>query len=115
MAQKRKFLTLEQRVRVIEKLDKGLSVRKIAEELDCGKTQISNIKADKKAILEEWESGCRSSAKCVKKRKTVYQALNDDLFDWFAAARSKNTVKDFRLFLPVSVNAFEMLLLVHTL
>lgn len=103
MAQKRKFLTLEQRVRVIEKLDKGLSVRKIAEELDCGKTQISNIKADKKAILEEWESGCRSSAKCVKKRKTVYQALSGD------------TVKDFRLFLPVSVNAFEMLLLVHTL
>jgi DNA-binding NarL/FixJ family response regulator len=76
MSSKRKFLTLEQRVEVLKKLDKGLSVRKVAEELNCGKTQISNIKADRVQILSQWEAGGRSTAKCVKKRKGFVFVLN---------------------------------------
>ncbi|KAK7094233.1 hypothetical protein V1264_007882 [Littorina saxatilis] len=87
---KRKFLTLEERVDVIKKLNKGLSVRKVADELNCEKTQISNIKADRSQILSQWESGARSTGKCVKRRKTTYDGLNDELFEWFSRARSKN-------------------------
>ncbi|KAK7096089.1 hypothetical protein V1264_005433 [Littorina saxatilis] len=87
---KRKCLTLEERVDVIKKLDKGLSVPKVADELNCGKTQMSNIKADRTQILSQWESGARSTAKCVKRRKTTYDELNEELFEWFSTARSKN-------------------------
>ena len=47
MSQKRKFLTLEERIKVIERSDKGDAARRIAADLNVGKTQIQNIIKDK--------------------------------------------------------------------
>jgi hypothetical protein len=89
-AGKRKVLTLEQRVQVVKMLDAGKSCRKVAEEMGCGKTQIQAIAKDKISILDEWEKGGNSDLKYVKRRKTTYEALNQLVWDWFCAARSKN-------------------------
>jgi hypothetical protein len=53
MSSKKKFLSLEERIKVLKKLDEGQPIRKIAEEFKCGKTQITNICCDflKDAIL----------------------------------------------------------------
>ena len=47
MSRKRKFLTLEERIKVIERSDKGDAARRIAADLNVGKTQIQNIIKDK--------------------------------------------------------------------
>jgi hypothetical protein len=74
----------------LKQLDSGKSMRTIAEKFDCGRTQISNIKLEKDAIMREWESGGRTDLKYVKKRKTVYEDLNNRVWDWFCKARAKN-------------------------
>ena len=43
MSNKRKVLTLEDRVKVLERADKGEKPAAIALSLGCGRTQISNI------------------------------------------------------------------------
>jgi hypothetical protein len=40
--------------------------------------------------MKEWESGGRSDLKYIKKRKTIYEELNSEIWDWFCKARSKN-------------------------
>ena len=47
MSQKRKTLTLEERIKVIERSDKGDAARRIAADFNIGKTQIQNIIKDK--------------------------------------------------------------------
>ena len=46
---KRKVLTLEERVSVLDKIEKGQSCCSVAEELGVGKTQIQNIVKDKES------------------------------------------------------------------
>ena len=57
MSQKRKVLTLEERVAVIQKIDCGKSCRSVAEEIGVGKTEIQGIVKDKEAILKRWKDG----------------------------------------------------------
>ena len=52
MSAKRKFLTLEDRVKVLELVGKGDSIRAIAAMYSCGRTQIQNIIKDKVIMLE---------------------------------------------------------------
>ena len=89
LSAKRKVLGLQERVTVLKWLKGGRSCRAIAAELDCGKTQISRIKMDKEAIMAEWNAGTRLDLKYVKRRKTVYEDLNNLVWAWFATARSK--------------------------
>ena len=51
MSQKRKTLTLEERIRVFERSGKGEAARCIASDLNVGKTQIQNIIKDKVSFL----------------------------------------------------------------
>ena len=55
--QKRKVLTLEQRVKVLKMADEGKSGRAIAAELQVGKTQVHKIVKDKENLMKEWEDG----------------------------------------------------------
>ena len=48
---KRKHLTLEDRVKVLEQVDKNLSQKAIAAMFDCGRTQIQNIIKDKVSFI----------------------------------------------------------------
>lgn len=52
MSGKRKVLTLQDRVKVIERNGKGDSARAIAISLGCGKTQIQSIIKDKEKIMQ---------------------------------------------------------------
>ncbi len=84
---KRKVLPLDLRVEVVKMIDSGKSLRAIAQKFDCGRTQISNIKIEREAIMKEWESGGCSDLKYIKKRKTIYEDLNSEIWDWFCKAR----------------------------
>ena len=60
--QGRNPLTLKKQVEVIKaaESDPKLSVRKLAESYDCGKTQISSILKEKQSILELCEANVAS-------------------------------------------------------
>ncbi|ESN91598.1 hypothetical protein HELRODRAFT_165651 [Helobdella robusta] len=54
---RKKFLNLEEKMLVVKKLNDGVSIRKIAEEFRCGKTQIANIRENKESVKRQWEAG----------------------------------------------------------
>ena len=81
---KRKVITLEERVSVLDKIKK---CRSVAEELGVCKTQIEK---DKKDILKQWAAGESSSKKYTKVRKTGYEEIDKVLWEWFTRARANN-------------------------
>lgn len=87
---KRKILTLEERINVIERNEKGETARKIAVSLSVGKTQIQNVIKDKESIRNEWQKGAQAQRKYATARRTVYGDLNERVWEWFCVARSKN-------------------------
>lgn len=90
-ANKRKVLTLEERVKVLDHHAKGKKPQAIATMMGCGRTQISKIIQQKESITQLWQSGeGRAEQKIVKKRKLCYDKLDDLVWDWFCIARSKN-------------------------
>ena len=76
---KRKPLTLEERVRVIERKKGGETAIAIAKSLNVGKTQIQCIIRDSDSILERWRNGERADSK-VKRTKTPSSDLNSKFF-----------------------------------
>ncbi|ESN98205.1 hypothetical protein HELRODRAFT_184409 [Helobdella robusta] len=75
---------------VVKKLNDGVSIRKIAEEFGCGKTQIANIRENIESVKRQWEAGVPSENKALKRQKTDFEEINFKLFEWFSEARSKN-------------------------
>ena len=73
---KRKVLSLEERVKVIEREKKQESARSIAKAFEVGKTQIQNIIANKSEILKLWEDGIRGERKYAKPRRSLYDDVN---------------------------------------
>ena len=65
------------KILTINLLESGKSLRDVAAQFVCGRTQISRIKSGIDLIMTEWQSGGRSNLKYVKKRKTTYEALNN--------------------------------------
>ena len=57
MSRKRKVLSLEERVNVLKKIDKGKSCPAVSSELGIRKTQIQTIVKEREDILRRWESG----------------------------------------------------------
>jgi len=85
---KPKTLSLKDKLVVIEKSEKGLSGRKIAEDMKVGKTQIQRILQNKEALLKEAEAGV-PLAKKRNMRKTGNEEVNELVWDWFKTCRSK--------------------------
>ena len=71
MSQKRKVLTLEDRIRVIEKVEQGKSCRCVAVEMGVGKTQVQSTVRDRKSIRRQWET-CRSGPKQKYQSRNVH-------------------------------------------
>ena len=90
-SKKRKYLSLDAKVKVIRLNEKGESARRIATELDVGKTQIGNILKMKDSILKEWEAGSNGERKVLHARRALYSDLNDKVYEWCCAVRAKNT------------------------
>ena len=57
MSRKRKVLSLEERVKVLKKIDEGKSCRAVSIELGVGKTQVQSIVKEREDILKRWENG----------------------------------------------------------
>lgn len=89
MGSKRKWLSLEEKIAVIDEHDKTKkSQRQLAEQFHVGKTQILNILRDREAIYKSWrENGCNSQQK--KEIKTVAGEIDSILYEWFCAVRNK--------------------------
>ena len=87
---KRKVLTLEERVFVLDKIEKGQFCHSVSEELGVGKTQIQNIVKDKEDILKQWAAEESSSKKYTKVRKTGYEEIDKVIWEWFTRARASN-------------------------
>ena len=85
---KRKILTPEERVSVLNKIEKRQSCHLVAEELGVGKTQIQNTVKDKEDILKQWAAGESSSKKYTKIRKTGYEEIDKVVWEWFTRARA---------------------------
>ena len=51
---------------------------------------MSSIKGRKEEIQKEWEAGASPDSKYVKRRKTVYEDLNQKVYEWFVRARAKH-------------------------
>ncbi|CAL1539922.1 unnamed protein product [Lymnaea stagnalis] len=88
MATKRKPLTLEQRMEALQKIDAGWTLKQVAEQFNCGMTQISQIKRKREEVLKLWEEGGRADRKHVKKRKSNYEELNSKVFHWYCEKRA---------------------------
>ena len=69
-ASSRNTLTLQKKYEVLDMLKKNplMSVRKLAEQFCCGKTQISNIIKNKEAIVELYESNMQNETIRSRKR-----------------------------------------------
>lgn len=85
---KRKFLTLDDRVKVIKLSEAGKSSRSIADEIGVGRTQIQNIVKRKREILDEHEKNHNSAAKRFR-RTTTFEDVNELLLNWFHDATSR--------------------------
>ncbi|XP_062503909.1 tigger transposable element-derived protein 6-like [Corticium candelabrum] len=97
MSQKRKVLTLEDRIRVIEKVEQGKSCCCVAVDMDVGKTQVHSIVRDRKSIRRQWET-CRSGPKQKYQiRKVQYDDIDRAVWEWFVEACSKNIPVSSRL------------------
>ena len=78
MSEKRKVLTLEERVAVIRKIDCGKSCCSVAEETGVGKTQIQGLVKDKETILKRWKDGERSDKKYSDVNNTNTACVSDE-------------------------------------
>lgn len=89
---KRNYLTLKKKVEVIKVSEKnrGMSLRELGQQFDCGKTQIAKILKTKESILSMYESNASSSRVLTNGRQCVYDDVNKSLYEWYTLACSKN-------------------------
>jgi IS30 family transposase len=88
MSSKEKFLSLEERIKVLKKLDEGQPIRKIAEEFKCGKTQITNIRDNKDSLKRQWEDGRSEFSETYEKMKNKSRTFEQRavcMFAWNSA------------------------------
>ena len=85
--QERKILILEERIKVVERNEKGESCPSIADSMGVGKTQIQSIIRERESLKNRWEAGEAANRKYAKLRKCAYQDLDSMVWDWFCDAR----------------------------
>lgn len=87
MSQKRKRLTIKEKVELLNVCEKEkLSARKAAEKFGLGKTQVSDILRDKNSILLEYEK----NGNMESKRKFPRTVIDEVVYKWFSQMRAKN-------------------------
>ncbi len=88
---KRIHLTLEKKIEVIKKANGGkTSVRSLAEEFGCGRTQIGEILKQKQSILALYSSNAPKEKSTVRDKQSEYCEVNKLLHEWFTIATSKS-------------------------
>ena len=87
---KRKALTLETKISILNEVEKGQSPKKdIAKKFDIPQSTLSTILKNKETLREAYE-GSESSPARKKFRSAAYSEVEDALFEWFKSQRSQN-------------------------
>lgn len=117
---KRKVLTLADRMSAIEHFSQGKSATEISRILGCGRTQISTIIKNSDSITALWNSGNgRANQKTVKSRKVSYGKIDELVWEWFCTARANNLpgklirlIHDYLLKITIALN-FLIVIYIH--
>ena len=91
---KRQELSFAERIQVIFARCGGKSMRQLASEFGCGKTQILNILGQRESYLREWEekqgpSNPHISARKRRSRRTGNEETNRRVWDWYQNQKSQ--------------------------
>lgn len=88
----RQGLSLSERIKVIEARQMGKSMRQLAAQFHCGKTQILNTLAQKERYLHEWHllGGCNNPSMGARKRfrHTRNEQINSSVHEWYHQQKS---------------------------
>ena len=88
----RQGLSLSERIKVIEARQMGKSMRQLAAQFHCGKTQILNTLAQKERYLHEWYllGGCNNPSIGARKRfrHTRNEQINSSVHEWYHQQKS---------------------------
>ncbi|XP_032880836.1 jerky protein homolog-like isoform X2 [Amblyraja radiata] len=88
---KRKTLSIAQKIELLQKLDRGVSVRHLTEDYGVGTTTIHDLKKQKHKLLKFYSES--DDQKLMKYRKTLHRAKNEDLdrvvMEWIRQRRSE--------------------------
>lgn len=88
---KRKKLSIEEKISVIEAVNKGSSQRSVAKLFDVSKTQVQHIIATKDELLLEYQESMNSNTPKPKRhRKTNNEEINEATLNWFYERKAKN-------------------------
>ena len=89
MAEKRKSLTLVDRVKVIEYAEANprVGTRKIAEVFKCGRTQVQGILNSKEAIMTSFQANAPTSRN--RNRGARYEDVDAAVYEWYRLARER--------------------------
>ena len=90
--QKRQHLSsIAQKVELLQKLDCGISVRRLTEDYGVGTTTIYDLKKQRHKLLKVYSDS--DDQKLMKNRKTLHRAKNEDLdlvlMEWVRQRRSE--------------------------
>nr|CAB3238194.1 dihydrolipoyl dehydrogenase, mitochondrial [Phallusia mammillata] len=109
---KRHELTLKDKVKVIEEIDKGAAQVTLAQKYDVSQSQVSRLAKHRDKLLSEYHnnvSPCRKRARAM-----THENVGDALLEWFHLAKSKGIMvngpllrkkaKDFALLLGEDFN-----------
>jgi len=83
--QKRKLLTLEEKVQAIKLLDAGKPAYQVAEDFGVGKTQIQSLRKRKAEVLNDFENNVSGSTK-RRRHVTGNEEINELCLEWFKDA-----------------------------
>ena len=83
-SKKRKKLSLEEKISVIEAVNKGSSQRSVAKLFEVSKTQVQHIIATKDELLLEYQESTNSGTPKPKRhRKTNNEEINEATLNWY--------------------------------
>nr|XP_045591678.1 tigger transposable element-derived protein 7-like [Procambarus clarkii] len=90
LKRKRKYLSIDQKIDLIEKAERGYSVTRLAQEFNIGKATVCDIKKQKDNIRK---LVAQSQTHAIGNRKTLkpakYTDLDSAVFKWFTQHRAK--------------------------
>lgn len=88
---KRKKLSIEEKISVIEAVNKGSSQRSVAKLFEVSKTQVQHIIATRDELLLEYQESMNSNTPKPKRhRRTNNEEINEATLSWFYDRKAKN-------------------------
>ena len=87
---KKHFLTISQRIKLIDSVRKGARIPRASKLFDVSVTQVRNVMKNEKTIREQWHRGISSQRKTLTGRKCTFYDINENVYAWFLDMREKN-------------------------